>query len=383
MLKIFEERCATFKQSLAGVADLAFLPVSADLQYLTGLERGLPSYGEIVHPGAWMEGAWISPSKGPLMTLSRMSVEFGGLDPDLGPELRILEDSADPTDELDRVLDQFDPRKISSIALGDRTRSRAVLALQALLPDAILTSATDLVIRQRMIKSEHEISLMRRAGAITEAAFSDVIDKLKVRMTELDVLAEIDFQLRRHGALAPSFPTALYCSGPDHPLVFGQPQRTMNRILNPPVSVLFDMGAVYEGYCYDYGRTVAFGEPHQELIHAYDLVHRSQAAGVRTLRAGSATAESVDEAARELIATAGYGELFRHRLGHGIGLDVHEPPFLAAGDGTRLRKGMLFTVEPSITRMAGFSARVEDVVLAAEGGGVPLTDGFRSLLVIS
>ena len=317
------------------------------------------------------------------MILSRMSVEFGGLDPDLNLELRILEDMADPTRELSRVLDQFDLPKISSIALGDRTHGRAVLALQSLLSDAILTSATDLVIEQRMIKSEHEISLMRRAGAITEAAFSDVLDKLKPGITELDVLAEIDFQLRRHGALAPSFPTTLYCSGPDHPLVFGQPERTVNRILNPPVSVLFDMGAVYEGYCYDYGRTVAFGEPDQEFLRAHDLVCRSQAAGVMALRAGSATAESVDETAREVIAMAGHGELFRHRLGHGIGLDVHEPPFLTGGDGTVVRNGMLFTIEPSITSFAGFSARVEDVVLATEGGGVPLTDGFRSLLVVS
>ncbi|MFO8151204.1 MAG: M24 family metallopeptidase [Trueperaceae bacterium] len=89
-----------------------------------------------------------------------------------------------------------------------------------------------------------------------------------------------------------------------------------------------------------------------------------------------------DRAARAVIAEAGHGEAFRHRLGHAIGLDVHEPPFLTAGDDTPLREGMLFTVEPSITRFDTFSARVEDVVVVRPDGGEPLTTGFRDLLVI-
>jgi Xaa-Pro aminopeptidase len=108
----------------------------------------------------------------------------------------------------------------------------------------------------------------------------------------------------------------------------------------------------------------------------------SQAVGIAALRAGEATTTKADSVARKVIEDAGYGEFFRHRLGHGIGMDVHEPPFLTAGDETPLQEGMLFTVEPSITIPEGYSARVEDVVVARPGGGEPLTIGFQTLYVV-
>jgi Xaa-Pro aminopeptidase len=108
----------------------------------------------------------------------------------------------------------------------------------------------------------------------------------------------------------------------------------------------------------------------------------SQASGIAAMRADMVTAAEVDAAARVVIANAGYGEEFRHRLGHGIGMDVHEPPFLTEGDETVLRDGMLFTVEPSIIQFQGFSARVEDVVVVRAGGGEPLTSGHRKMLVV-
>jgi Xaa-Pro aminopeptidase len=182
--------------------------------------------------------------------------------------------------------------------------------------------------------------------------------------------------------LGPSFTTSLYCSGPDHPLLFGRRQETWKRVLRPPVSILFDFGAILDGYCYDFGRTVFFGEPDAEYLGAFDLVMKAQEVGIAALRAGRATAAEVDRAARDVLENAGYGEAFRHRLGHAIGLDVHEPPFLTASDPTPVQEGMLFTVEPSITRFDTFSARVEDVVVARSDGGEPLTTGFRDPLIV-
>src|SRR5690606_6359016 len=127
-----------------------------------------------------------------------------------------------------------------------------------ILPDAVFLSATDLLRPLRTIKDEAEIEIMRRAGALTEAAFADVIAQLKHGMTELDLVSEVDYQMRRHGSLGPSFTTSLYNSGPNHPLLFGQRLATWPRVLTPPVSILFDFGAVLDGYCYDYGRTVSF-----------------------------------------------------------------------------------------------------------------------------
>jgi Xaa-Pro dipeptidase len=145
---------------------------------------------------------------------------------------------------------------------------------------------------------------------------------------------------------------------------------------------LFDFGAAYNGMCYDFGRTVFFGEPDDEYKKIYKLVMDSQAAGIAAMKAGQVTAAQVDAAARQVIEDAGYGEEFRHRLGHGIGMDVHEPPFLTKTDHTILQEGMLFTIEPSITQFNTFSARVEDVVVVRPDGGEPLTSQFQEMHVI-
>jgi Xaa-Pro dipeptidase len=148
------------------------------------------------------------------------------------------------------------------------------------------------------------------------------------------------------------------------------------------VSILFDFGAAYQGFCYDFGRTVSFGTPPEELQRVHQLVMASQQAGIQAMKAGVVTTEQVDAAARKVIEDAGYGAEFRHRLGHGIGMDVHEPPFLTAGDTTSIQAGMLFTVEPSIMQFNTFSARVEDVVVARPDGGEPLTRGYPDLIVV-
>jgi Xaa-Pro aminopeptidase len=279
-------------------------------------------------------------------------------------------------------LDSFGLSDKITVAIGDKCEGETVSHLHQLLPEATFVSATDILRQLRVIKSEEEIAVMRRAGEITEAAFAAVCEKLKHGMTELDIVAEVDYQLRKHGSLGPSFTTSLYNSGPNHPLIFGQRETTWKRVLTPPVSILFDFGAIYDGYCYDYGRTVFFGEPDADFQRIYRLVMDAQAAGIAAMKAGEVTAENVDAAARQIIIDGGKEEAFRHRLGHGIGMDVHEPPFLTTGNKTVLQEGMLFTVEPSIMQFETFSARVEDVVVARPGGGEPLTSGFRALQVI-
>ncbi len=378
----YNARLQAFQSQLAAVADVAFFPISADLQYLTGVPRDIPNYGRVMHPGAWLEGAWIAPDHAPILPLSRMSVEFGGLDSLQGVEVRVLGDWDDPAILVRDILRGFNLPTKPTIAISDSTTGETVIALHALLPNASFVSATDILRPLRVIKSAEEIELMRKAGAITEAAFADVVRQLKLGMTELDIISEVDLQLRRHGALGPSFPTALYNSGPNHPLRFGDRLGTWPRVLVAPVSVLFDFGAVYEGFCYDFGRTVSFGQPSDEQMRVHQLVMASQAAGIAAMKADTVTSEQVDAAARQVIQAGGYGEAFRHRLGHGIGMDVHEPPFLTQNDQTVLQAGMLFTVEPSITQFNSFSARVEDVVLVTPHGGQPLTTGYADLIVV-
>ncbi|MCC7207499.1 MAG: aminopeptidase P family protein [Anaerolineae bacterium] len=378
----YAERLHTFQQRLGLTADMAFFPISADLHYLTGVPRDIPTYGWTMHPGAWLEGLWIAPGKDALLTLPRMTAEFGGLSALTGVRMRVLGDWDDPAALVGEILAGFDLPPGPRVAVGDRTHAETLIALQTLLPGVLFTSGTGILRPQRTIKSEDEIAVMRRAGQITEAAFADVVGHLRHGMTELDVISEVNHQLKRHGSLGESFTTSLYNAGPHHPLIFGDRAGKSLRVLQPPVSILFDFGAIYEGFCYDYGRTVSFGAPDPAFQRIYDLVMQSQAAGVAALRAGSAAASQVDAAARRVIEDAGYGPAFRHRLGHGIGMDVHEPPFLTKGDETPLESGMLFTVEPSIMQFESFSARVEDVVVARPGGGEKLTNGFQSLIVI-
>jgi Xaa-Pro aminopeptidase len=376
----FNNRLKKFQNLIEGQVDVVFLPISSDLQYLMGVPRDVPSYGAILHPGMWLEGAWITTDHEPILTLPRMTAVFGGLD-DLEADLKVLGDHDDPALLVKQVTSQLKLPQQPRVAVSDAARAETLVGIQKLYPEARFSSATELLNPLRRVKSEAEIEIMREAGVVTEQAFQAVLGQLKHGMTELDIISEVDLQLRKHGALGPSFPTSMYNSGPNYQLIFGKREEKWHRPLDPPVALLFDFGAAYKGYCYDYGRTVAFGEPTGDFQHIFELMMASQAAGIAALKVGQTTTQ-VDRAARDVISEAGYGETFRHRLGHGIGVDVHEAPFLTNGDDTPLEVGMMFTIEPSIAQFDGFSARVEDVVVVRENGGERLTSGFQTLTVV-
>lgn len=376
------DRLQRFQAILGDKADLAFFPISSDLQYLTGVPRDIPNYGHTIHPGDWLEGAWITPDHAPVLPLPRMTAEFGGLNRLEGIDIRVLGDWDEPAAMVKGILDDLNLPENPRVAISDFTRGETISNLQPLLPGATWLSATDILRPMRVIKTESDIEEMKEAGRITEAAFADTLSSLRLGMTELEIVEEVNYQLRKHGSLGQSFTTSLYNSGPSHPLLFGQRMVSWHRKLDPPVSVLFDFGGIYQGWCYDFGRTVFFGEPNDEAQRVYDLVMASQAAGIAALKAGEATTTDTDRAARQVIEDAGYGETFRHRLGHAIGMDVHEPPFLTKGDETLLEEGMLFTIEPSIMQLNDYSARVEDLVVARPGGGEKLTNGWQELIVV-
>ncbi len=377
-----ETRLEAFQRLLQGRADLAYIPLCTDLDYLAGIRRDIPNYGVTLHPGGWLEGAWLTPQHAPILALPRMTAEYGGRAGAEGVEVRVLGDFDEPAVLVQDILRGFRLPQKPRVAVSDQALAESLVHLQALLPDAVFVSATEILRELRTVKTPEEIELMRQAGRITEAAFADVLPKLKFGMTELDVIAEVDYQMKRHGSLGATFTTSLYNSGPNHPLLMGKRLESWKRRLEPPVSVLFDFGASHEGLCYDFGRTVSFGEPSAEQVKVHRLIMESQAVGIAALKAGTATCEEVDHAARQHLVDAGYGEFFRHRLGHGIGWDVHEPPFLTKGDKTPVREGMMFTIEPSIFQARGPSARVEDVIVARPGGGESLTRGFQELYVV-
>ena len=360
--------------------DLLFLQRSANLHYLTGIAREEQNFGNTMYPGEWLTGAWVVPGRAPILTIPRMLAAFH-LDI-AGYDVRVLPDAGDPAVLARDVLDALGVPAAAAIVLDDRAWAETLLGIQALRPAARFVSAAPIMRPLRLIKDEDELAIMRHAGAITEAAFADVLPRLRHGMTTLDLITEVNYQLKRHGSTAPSFVTAFYNMGANFPFDFHNREETQLLPLDAPVSVSFDFGAVYDGYCYDFGRSVFFGDPGATYRRVYELVMGAQAAGIAALRAGN-TCEQADAAARAVIADAGYGEAFRHRLGHGIGMDVHEPPFLTAGDTTVLQPGMCFTVEPSIFIPHQLGCRVEDVVVVREQGGEPLTTGFQQLYVVA
>lgn len=379
----YAERLTRFQNGLTDQADLVFFPIGTDLDYLTGLHRDIPNYGRNLHPGMWLEGAWIAPGKDPILTLPRMTVEFGAPDGLNALDVRVLGDWDDPAQLVSGILSELGVGDAPRIAVSDDAEAETLIELQHLRPGVRFLSGTELLRPQRVIKDAEEIEKLRRAGAITEAAFAATVKQMKIGMTELDVLSEIDHQMKAHGSLGPSFTTSMYNTGPNISLEFGNKLKSWPRKLEAPTSVLFDFGAVLDGMCYDFGRTACMGEPSAEQIKVHRLIMESQAAGIAALKAGAITCEEVDKAARDVLEDAGYGEAFRHRLGHAIGWDVHEPPFLTNGDTTLVEEGMIFTIEPSIFRDGGMSARVEDCVVARPDGGEALTRGFQELIVIA
>ncbi len=360
--------------------DLLFLSRSANLHYVTGIAREEPNFGNTIYPGEWLTGAWIPQQGAPILTLPRMLASFhmGGVD---GVDVRVLADAGDPTEMVRDVLRALAVRDTPTIAVEDRSWAELVLQLQQLRPGATFSLSSKLMMPLRVIKDEDEIAIMRKAGEITEAAYQATLANLRHGMNTLDLTTEVQYQMKKHGAKTESFVTSFYNMGPDYPFAFHNRDEMLLVPLEPPVAISYDMGGVYEGYCYDYGRSVYFGEPDAEYLRVYELVIGAQAAGIAALKAGN-SCEMADAAARQVIVEGGYGEAFMHRLGHAIGMDVHETPFLTAGDSTLLQPGMCFTAEPSIFIPHKLGCRVEDVVVVRAGGGEALTTGFKKLHVV-
>ena len=180
-------------------------------------------------------------------------------------------------------------------------------------------------------------------------------------------LAEaVEHELRRAGSRCPSFTTHIFTGLGEHDLDSGT--GTAGAPLGDGTAVMFDFGGVVDGYCSDFGRTIYCGEPPAEYREAYEVMLAAQEAGRAAAGVGTLAAE-VNAACRRPIEEAGLGEHFKHRMGPGIGVDVHEWPFISEEDRTPLEAGMTFTDEPSIMWDGQLGVRIEDIVVCEEGGG--------------
>ncbi len=349
---LFQERCQKAQAVLVEQnLDYLFIGPGADLHYLIGTpgmsnERMmlfvLPKEGEPV---------MIVPALEKLAT-SQYATFF---------ELLDWRDFEGPKGRLKQILGQTGK---SNNAVDDHLWSMFLLELQQILPDSQWRRASQVLKKLRITKSVDEAQLLREAAAIADKAFDELITLQFSGRTEREVMGDITSLLLKYGQEQAYF--CIVGSGPNG----AQPHyHTGERVIEPGDMVVLDFGGGYKGYCSDMTRTVlvAGGTPDPDYQKVYDIVNEARAAGHRQARPG-VTCESVDAAARAVITEAGYGEFFVHRTGHGIGMEVHEEPYIVGGNDLPLEPGMAFSIEPGIYLPGRFGVRIEDVAIVTENG---------------
>ena len=229
----------------------------------------------------------------------------------------------------------------------------------------------------RNIKSEEELEKLREAARLADYAVEVGCNAIEEGKTELEILMAIEFELKKKGAEKMAFDT-MVLSGPKTASPHGNPG---NRKIKKGDFVLFDLGVVYQGYCSDITRTVAFGEPTDAQREIYETVRKAEQAAVDSVRPGVKAME-IDKAARNVIEQAGYGSYFTHRVGHGLGISVHEYPSVTGTNELVLEEGMVFTIEPGIYHPGITGVRIEDDVVVTADGVEVLTKFPKELLIL-
>jgi D-alanyl-D-alanine dipeptidase len=267
-----------------------------------------------------------------------------------------------------------------TIGVGERLWATFLLALQAELPRASFISAASVMTPLRMVKDQEEIEWLERSGAAADLVFARIVQQPFAGRTEKEVAQELAHLLEAQGLSLEHLP--IVASGPNSA---SPHHHAGDRRIAEGDAVVLDFGGTLNGYFSDITRTVFVGSapaPDSEEVGVYNLVAQAQLAAAQAARLGMAC-EALDAAARDIIAGAGYGEYFNHRLGHGIGLDGHEPPYLVSGNDTLLQPGMTFSIEPGVYLPGKFGVRIEDIVVLEDSGARSFNHAPKEITVVS
>jgi len=281
-------------------------------------------------------------------------------------------DGADPYHDVARIVGPAAHR----VAVGEQLWASHLLRLERELADAEFETAGPLLGALRARKDAGEIDALARAGAAADAAFGRLVTDGLEGKTEREVAAALARHLLEAGHQTADF--TIVASGPNGASPHHEPGD--RRIVAGDVVVL-DFGGKLDGYCSDMTRTVSIGEPSEEVVAVHGIVRDAQQRAFDAVTPG-ATGEEADRAARDVIDRAGFGDAFFHRTGHGIGLDVHEEPYLVAGNQRPLVAGNCFSIEPGIYLEGRFGVRIEDIVALTDQGARRLNEAPRDLLVL-
>lgn len=249
--------------------------------------------------------------------------------------------------------------------------------ISTLFPRASFVSAEEKLRKLRMIKDAKELKIIEEACALADYAVEVGVNEIKEGKTELEILSAIEFALKKKGVTEMSFAT-MVLTGTNAASPHGNPGLT--RVQKGDL-VLFDLGVVVDRYCSDITRTVAYGDINDKQKEIYDTVLKAQLAALEVSKPG-VTAAEVDLTARKIIAGAGYGEYFPHRLGHGLGISVHEYPSMTETNQLILEEGMVYTIEPGIYVPEIAGVRIEDDVYVTADGIKVLTKFPKELQIV-
>lgn len=249
--------------------------------------------------------------------------------------------------------------------------------LSSLFPEARMISAEEKLRQLRLIKTDNELAKIRKACHLADYAINIGVQEIKEGRTEMEVLAAVEYALKKKGVQKMSFST-MVLTGKNAASPHGTPGDTK---IQKGDLILFDLGVIIEGYCSDITRTVAYYDINEEQERIYQTVLQAQQEAINKIRP-QAMASEIDLTARQVIDAAGYGEYFPHRLGHGLGISVHEYPSITETNPFSLTKGMVFTVEPGIYVPDVAGVRIEDDVAVTDNGVEILTKYPKELQII-
>jgi len=240
-----------------------------------------------------------------------------------------------------------------------------------------LVPVSGIIEKLRLIKTSEEIKILKEAAKIADAAFTHILDFIKVGKTELEVSNELEFFMRKQGATSSSFDT-IVASGKRSALPHGV---ATSKKIEAGDMITLDYGAYYNGYVSDMTRTIAVGNPDAKLKEIYDIVLQAQLKGMEGIKPGMSGIQA-DALTRDYIKEKGYGEYFGHSTGHGIGLEVHEGPALSFRNDSILETGMVVTVEPGIYLPGVGGVRIEDDTLITNDHNEALTHSTKELIIL-
>jgi Xaa-Pro aminopeptidase len=350
--------------SAAEETDLAGLLVTpgSDFVYLTGHEAD---------PYERLTLLILAVGRDPVLVVPALERPLAEAAPGIeGVEIVDWRDDDDAHEVAARIL------RAGRYAISDQTWASHLLELERATADCLFVPAGRALPLLRAVKDDLEVELLRAAARAADATFADLVEISFAGRQERAVAEVVRERLLEHGHETADF--AIVASGPNGASPHhGAGERT----IEAGDAVVLDFGGTREGYYSDITRTVFVGEPDEEQRTVYEAVRAAQQAAFDAIEPG-VPAQDVDRAARAVISGAGYGDRFVHRTGHGIGLDLHEPPYIVEGNETPLRAGMTFSDEPGIYLPGRFGVRIEDQVVVTPSGAERLNDASRDLTLV-